>query len=789
MIVKRQNSHLAQEVHQDMNIDDNDKLLVQFHHPGPNEEVIDRFIVYRMKVDGIKCSEFSYRSNTIYEAGFEIANSNEDDRVNGLLTCQGMVFTKTDDSLNQLKDYLIRFTVLGVHGFYTQVKIHNKKVWYHWKWFIGSVICDTVAQEELIGCLNKKFTSKPCVFCDTDRVRFNPELYLHQLFSQTIQSSISKRYLSFPCGLYHGLHPNSLIRCASLICHVNKDDLERIFSICDYTLTAVDKEEIESIEDLYNMFPNPHLLHQYNPVAIPSNDLTQTNETHIRTICSRMNVESEKVDSLVNEINQESTSKKTISVNVLEDSLLIPSEKALGVDGMHNLYNVCLMFIKLLNKVPKGDKKLDCLMKELLEEKMNEKSSWTLLPDFSKVKEDANKRKKELENLNLPYVKEDLLNESHFKTASDYKGIVFLCSYYHYLFQDSMHIPFVFLYKIILDYMVYFFNANHDMKSIVEHQLNFNIIVSLLQNEVAPSVCKPSLHYACHYAETIINTGDIISSNCFKSENAYRIYKICYISCSNPVLNVARRNLAFKSAELIFKTVPKNDKKAVINLRKESDNHAIDFTPEFLEKVCRCNLYDELMYYQDSSYSHVTLLDLLLNSNRDEWERIVDKYIRENSIVCHRLEEKECFIFENSVVVEDDTIKNVVFKDGELNNSNLVFTRANNGELLVFYVFGEVECKIGDEVFTNYLCFNVPVISGSSCVNTSLYGFLDLDAFKQRLAEQQEIFVVSRNRVIINHLRTFGFKNLTSFITNKLVVAEFDRIGNNKLYDNLLSRM
>ena len=120
---------------------------------------------------------------------------------------------------------------------------------------------------------------------------------------------------------------------------------------------------------------------------------------------------------------------------------------------------------------------------------------------------------------------------------------------------------------------------------------------------------------------------------------------------------------------------------------------------------------------------------------------------------------------------------------------NLVFTRANNGELLVFYVFGEVECKIGDEVFSNYLCLNVPVISGSSCVNTSLYGFLDIDTFKQRLAEQPEIFVISRNRVIINHLRTFVFKGFTSFITNKLVVAEFDRIGKNALYDKLLRRM
>ena len=90
------------------------------------------------------------------------------------------------------------------------------------------------------------------------------------------------------------------------------------------------------------------------------------------------------------------------------------------------------------------------------------------------------------------------------------------------------------------------------MKWIVEHQLNFNIIVSLLQNEVAPSVCKPSLHYACHYAETIINTGDIISSNCFKSENAYKLFKVGFISCAKPVLNVARRNLAFKSGELLI---------------------------------------------------------------------------------------------------------------------------------------------------------------------------------------------------------------------------------------------
>ena len=111
---------------------------------------------------------------------------------------------------------------------------------------------------------------------------------------------------------------------------------------------------------------------------------------------------------------------------------------------------------------------------------------------------------------------------------------------------------------------------------------------------------------------------------------------------------------------------------------------------------------------------------------------------------------------DQSVNIESDSIKDAVYENGRLKDSNVVFTRLKNGDLAVFYVFGQANFKING---VNYWK-NVPVISGSSFVNTSLYGFfLDLERFKHNLTQQQKIFILSENRVIDNNLKSFTFDN------------------------------
>ena len=599
-------------------------------------------------------------------------------------------------------------------------------------------------------------------------------MYLTQLFSKTIKSIIEKRFLSFPCNIFYGLHPYSFYRCLSHICWSQN------LSQSNGTLSNTDKDEIESIKKLYGLFPKD-LLHQYLPIIIQPEDVTKFNTSYIRSISKKMGIQKRNLSMFINYLKKTNQNKKNDSVNSIDGSLLMPFDKALGLDGMHNLYNACLKFIKLLNQKPKVIKAFDLSVNTVLFGNRNEKHvAWSFYPNFKKVKAMAKERETELMNQGLPYLDEDLLNKSSFELASDYKGIMFLCSYYHYLFKDNMKIPFIFFYKILLDYLVYFCNVNFDIESIVKHQLNYNIFLGLLQNEVAPTVSKISLHYACHYADTILNTGDIASSNCFKAENSYRRFKVNKIPCKNTILNMSRRTLAQKSAMLIKKRVEDGEKEQAPSLSKEL-TEGIIHTNTLILKIGKCNLYDELMYYQDSSFSHITILDLLINKDISEWETIVDNYINDNKIN-FQLKQMKYQYYEKMDNINLDLFQ-IKLKNRRLDDSNLAFTRINNGNLLVFYIFGEVEFEIDNEVYDNYLCLNVPVTSGSSCIITSLYSFLDLENFENR---KHDIFLISKKRLVTDHIVTMKDGDRTSFFTNKLFIREYRRLKKCSLYTKLL---
>ena len=64
--------------------------------------------------------------------------------------------TTEKDMLKALDYYFHLVTTTGKAGVYIKKRISPYHyVWYHWRWFISSFICDTVAQEQLEGCAGK----------------------------------------------------------------------------------------------------------------------------------------------------------------------------------------------------------------------------------------------------------------------------------------------------------------------------------------------------------------------------------------------------------------------------------------------------------------------------------------------------------------------------------------------------------------------------------------------------------------------------------------------------------
>lgn len=100
--------------------------------------------------------------------------------------------------------------------------------------------------------------------------------------------------------------------------------------------------------------------------------------------------------------------------------------------------------------------------------------------------------------------------ESNYKTINDHNDIMFLCGFYYYLFQDSMNIPVIFLFKVIFDYLINFFNFNDDLKELIKNQANYNAIMGLLQNELGPAALSISAHNSCHCVMSVVLNGDLI---------------------------------------------------------------------------------------------------------------------------------------------------------------------------------------------------------------------------------------------------------------------------------------
>ena len=169
---------------------------ISFHHPGV-EEVEDIFITLTLHVDGKPATLFSGFSNDYYVFSFRILNANSRDLNTLALTQQALVIPKPfnkkgspvekdnrndDDNGEESTErpqwskrvehivdaLLLDATVTGLCGVYLKVK----DKWKHLRWAILTISGDSVAEEEILGMVNKRFSKFPCIFgqwCKQDK--------------------------------------------------------------------------------------------------------------------------------------------------------------------------------------------------------------------------------------------------------------------------------------------------------------------------------------------------------------------------------------------------------------------------------------------------------------------------------------------------------------------------------------------------------------------------------------------------------------------------------------------
>lgn len=844
--------------------------------PPTKGSIEDHFVNYRLRADGIKCYDTSNRVESFYVISLEVVNCNETDRELPHMTCYGLLFPKSGeagkmiDGFSMIDYYLRVVMVTGRVGVYIKKRVSSEKsVWYHWRWFISSVVCDTVAQEELEGCVGKKNGSFPCLYCDNcQRMRFGLDSYALQHMKAPVPILCWQR-LSLIGEPLDFLHPNNMYRCASLIYHLDKNVFDEYMSSKGLSLQPDQVNEIKTLRLLFSVFPKRYL-HQYLPIALSPVDWIQYRINKVLSICPDIQVEQlentegsassnqtvNDADEEVSNVNEAAMTRigeycsledvaclqekeirncmNSLSKNPslerivgtieqpnnydkvlkLEKNILVPPKYREGVDSMHNVYNVCKLFIEIINNVTPSndsvDSILDCYVRNALYGSARDSpKDWTLFPDFSDVLHNANVRRRELGRIlgnNASFLRDDLLKPSHFKTINDHNDILFLCGFYYYLFQDSMDIPVIFLFKVIFDYLIYFFNFNGDLKELMKNQVNYNVIMGLLQNELGPSALSISAHNSCHSGMSAVLHGDLIVTSCFHSERMYQVIKKNCFSGPSPHITCGRRSLAnVVSRSVVYgQQNQKHNQKALSTSNCLSINEvfvscgdgtvvSIPLEKGILGSIVKMNVYDDIRYYKDSTYARNTFFDVLLEKNIGLDSRVLGQMIRDYGSSCseqiqsiHVNTSVDLSVFSNVCFGNEKVTVStrLLDRNGLLDSRRIAITRSFKGELVLLWVIGFVTHVINNVKYGSALCIKIPTISGSSFVRTSLYGFINQQEFLESL-KNPVVLPVSLYKLHFDKVAIIPFGNDTSYVVLKLCQRQFKVIRQ----DNSLQRI
>ena len=241
---------------------------ISFEPPGPRIQYEKRYIFYRLRFDGVEASTNSLKCNTFDVVTLEVINCHERDRENGLMTINGLLLSKEFQERvhYHIDEYIKEVTATGIKGVFIKSKLDAR--WYYYRWGIVMDICDTVAQEELIGRPGAKNSSYPCIYSkDCKACRYNAETYSFTELG-AVSPLTGKRGFKVIGLFLDQLHPNSFYRCLGFVFHTS-ENLDLITSYANqhsYEVTDIQWNEIYSINLVFGRFA--FFLHQWRPTCI-----------------------------------------------------------------------------------------------------------------------------------------------------------------------------------------------------------------------------------------------------------------------------------------------------------------------------------------------------------------------------------------------------------------------------------------------------------------------------------------------------------------------------------------
>lgn len=306
------------------------------------------------------------------------------------------------------------------------------------------------------------------------------------------------------------------------------------------------------------------------------------------------------------------------------------------------------------------------------------------------------------------WLKVDSISEKGFTRMRNHDDIVMVFSFFDYIFQDSMSVPFIYASKQCFDCISYLYTCTNDLNEAAEVQSILDFFLDFLQTITHITFSIISVHNTKHYWDTLLRAGPLKESDCFYNERSLKDAKGQSIASPNPSLTSMIRMIIYEYCLILCSSLEK-----VVDSVELVKPTALSVEEEE-RMVTLENYIDDWKAFKDDHIPHPTYVDAILEGT--PWTPRVP-----NQIVHIANTKQMC----SSVYFREQKCISVEIPSGSvdcswiMNNSNAIaFTKTYHGRMKLFLVSGYVTYRVNDHNYVQALCHPLDSYSCSSFVDT-----------------------------------------------------------------------
>lgn len=322
----------------------------------------------------------------------------------------------------------------------------------------------------------------------------------------------------------------------------------------------------------------------------------------------------------------------------------------------------------------------------------------------------ARKRINELKkNPKCPsWLKWDSISEKGFAKMRNHDDIVMVFSFFDYIFQDSMSVPFIYASKQCFDCLSFLYTCTNNLNEAAEVQSILDFFLDFLHTITYITFGNISIHNAKHYWDTLLRAGPLKESDCFYNERSLKDAKGQSIASPNPSLTSMIRMIIYEYCLILCSSL----EKVVDSVELVSPTMML--ASEEDKKVVMENFIDDWEAFKDDRIPHPTYVDSVLEGTT--WmPRIPNHTVHIGSTkqMCSTV------YFRDRKYLSTQIPSGSVDTTWLMNNSFAIsFTKTYRGRIQLFLVSGYTSYCVNDHSYVQALCHPLNSSSCSSFVDT-----------------------------------------------------------------------